>query len=111
MWRSRYATGSAFTCAAISSISDSCANVFCSRLGDRSGPVKNGDRMVCETTRSLLTIPVPPQAPPTQPATYDGAALLPLLNRPVGRCAGERGENGAGSNPARTPVITLPGRS
>src|SRR4029453_12288210 len=108
--RSRYATGSDFTCAAISSISDSCANEFCRRLGDRSGPVKNGDRIVCVRTRSLLTTPVPPQVPPTQPVTYDGAALLPLLKRPAGAGAGVRGANGAGSNPASTPVTPLPGR-
>ena len=41
------------TRAAISSMNDSCANVFCSRLGERSGPVKNGDRIVCVRTRSL----------------------------------------------------------
>ena len=29
--------------AAISSMNDSCAKVFCSREGERSGPVKNGD--------------------------------------------------------------------
>ena len=29
--------------AAISSMKHSCANVFCSRAGERSGPVKNGD--------------------------------------------------------------------
>ena len=99
------------TRAAISSMNDSCANVFCRRLGDRSGPVKNGDRIVCVSTRSLLTVPVPPHAPPTQPVTYDGAALLPLLNRPAGGGAGLRGANGAGSNPASMPVTTLPGVS
>src|SRR3954465_1103111 len=78
-WRSRYATGSAFACAAISSMNDSCANVFWRRAGERSGPVKNGERTECDSTRSLLTVPAPPQRPPTQPATYDGTALLLLL--------------------------------
>ena len=38
-WRSRNATGSAFTCAATSSMNDSCAKVFCRRDGERNGPV------------------------------------------------------------------------
>ena len=42
-WRSRYATGSAFTAQAISSMKLSWANVFCRRAGDRSGPVKKRD--------------------------------------------------------------------
>ena len=50
-------------------MNDSCANVFCSRDGERSGPVKNGDATACVSTRSLLTVPAPPQRPPTQPAT------------------------------------------
>ena len=74
---------------------DSCANVFCRRDGDRSGPVKKNDGTVCESTRSLLTLPAPPVVPPTAPAMYDGAALLPLLNA-VGAGAGDRGANPAG---------------
>src|SRR5438067_886519 len=35
--RSRYAIGSAFTCAATSSMNDSCAKVFCRRDGDLRG--------------------------------------------------------------------------
>src|SRR5260221_13924906 len=89
----------------------SCAKVFCSRDGERRGPVKNGDRTVCESTRSLFTVPAPPHRAPTQPVTYDGAALLLLLKAPPGSGAGERGANGAGSKPASCPVITLPGRS
>ena len=108
--RRRYATGSAFTCAATSSRKHSCANVFCSRDGDRSGPVKNGDATVCVSTRSLATVPAPPASPPTRPATYDGAALLPLRNSPAGSAAA-RGANGAGSKPASMPVTTLPGVS
>src|SRR5581483_11925835 len=107
-WRSRYSTGSAFTCAAISSRNDSCANVFWIREGDRSGPVKNGDAIVCVSTRSLLIVPAAPHLPPTQPATYDGTALLPLRSSPVGSTA-SRGEIVAGSNPASMPVTTLPG--
>src|SRR5689334_4111548 len=106
--RRRYATGSALTEAAISSRKHSCAKVFCSRDGDRSGPVKNGDAIVCVSTRSLAIVPVPPAVPPTRPMTYDGAALLPLLKPPVGAGAG-RGLNGAGANPASMPVTTLPG--
>src|SRR5206468_11043696 len=108
---SRNATGSAPAFAAISSMNDSCANVFCSRLGDRSGPVKNGDRIVCDNTRSLAIVPVPPHSLPTQPRTYDGVALLPLLYRPDGGGAGVRRANGAGSKPASEPVTTFPGRS
>ena len=89
---------------------DSCANVFCRRLGERSGPVKNGDRTVCVSTRSLFTLPVPPQRPPAHPVTYDGAALLPLLNV-VGGGATARGENGAGGMPNSMPVTTFPGVS
>ena len=81
-------------------MNDSCAKVFCSRDGERSGPVKNGDFTVWERTRSLFTVPAPPQRPPTQPATYEGAALLLLLNEPPGSGAGERGVNGAVSKPA-----------
>jgi hypothetical protein len=65
-------------------MNDSCANVFCRRLGDRSGPVKNGDRIVCVSTRSLLTVPCRTARRATQPVTYDGAAFAPLLNRPAG---------------------------
>ena len=36
----------------------SCANVFCRRAGDRSGPVKNGDATVCVSTRALAIDPV-----------------------------------------------------
>ena len=61
--RSRNSTGSAFTCAAISSRNDSCAKVFCRREGDRSGPVKNGDAIVWVSTRSAVTVPVPPARP------------------------------------------------
>src|SRR5262245_41246697 len=106
----RNAIGSALTWAAISSMNDSWANVFCSRLGERKGPVKNGERMVWVRTRSLLTRPVPPQLPRTQPVTYDGAVLLPLLN-PAGDGAGVRGANATGSNPVSVPVMTLPGVS
>src|SRR6266850_1570167 len=107
--RRRYATGSTFTRAAISSMNDSCAKVFCRRLGDRSGPVKNGDRIVCVSTRSLATVPVPAASFPTRPVTYDGAALAPLLKPPLGGGAGVRGANGAGGKPASMPVTTLPG--
>src|SRR4030095_12016950 len=100
--------GSACTFAAISSISDSCAKVFCRRDGERSGPVKNGDATVWVRTRSLATTPAPPAVPPRPPFTYDGAALLPLLKRPPGSAAA-RGVNGTGANPASIPVTTLPG--
>ena len=55
---------------------DSWANVFCSRSGERSGPVKNIDFTLCVRTRWLAMLPVPPQRSPTQPVTYDGTALL-----------------------------------
>ena len=58
-YRSRKATGSAFARAATSSIKHSCANVFCSRAGERSGPVKNGDGMLCVSERSDVILPVP----------------------------------------------------
>ncbi len=89
-------------------MNDSCANVFCSRSGDRSGPVKNGDCTLCVRTRWLAMVPVPPQRPATQPVTYDGTPLL-LFANVVGSGAGDRGVNAAGSNPARKPVTTLPG--
>jgi hypothetical protein len=37
-------------------------------LGDRSDPVKNGERTVCVSARSLRMVPSPPQPPATQPA-------------------------------------------
>ena len=43
-------------------------------------PVKKGDRTVCTRTRSLAIVPAPPALRATRPDTYDGAALLPLLN-------------------------------
>ena len=49
----------------------SCANVFCRRDGERSGPVKNGELTVCVSTRALAIDPV-------AAAMYDGAALLLL---------------------------------
>src|SRR5512145_599912 len=86
----------------------SCANVFWSRFGERRGPVKNGERIEWVSTRSLLTAPVPPHLVPTHPRTYDGAALLPLLNE-VGAGGVARGSNAADCNPRRAPVTTLPG--
>ena len=44
-------------------------NVFWNRPGDRNGPVQNGDSTLCDSTRSLATVPVPPHAPPTHPTT------------------------------------------
>ena len=61
-------------------MNDSCANVFCSRSGDRSGPVKNGDCTLWVRTRWLAIVPVPPQRPATQPVTYDGTPLLLFAN-------------------------------
>src|SRR6187397_163262 len=89
-------------------MNDSWAKVFCSRSGDRRGPVKNGERMLCVNPRWLVTVPVPPQRAPTQPVTYEGTALL-LLANPVGSGAGDRGDNAAGLKPASSPVTTLPG--
>src|SRR5258705_9451538 len=88
----------------------SCANVFCKREGDRSGPVKNGDAMVCVRTRSLFTVPAPPHVPATQPAIYDGAALALFPKRPPGAVA-TRGATRLGSKPASMPVTTFPGES
>ena len=59
----------------------SCAKVFCSRFGERSGPVQNGDSTTRESMRSLLTVPVPPETPSTVPATYDGTTFWPLAER------------------------------
>src|SRR5262245_1907088 len=87
----------------------SCANVFCSRAGERRGPVKNGDSTVRLSTRSLLTMPQPPDSAPTVPVTYDGAVLEPFSKPPCGGGAGVRGANGCGGKPARKPVTTLPG--
>ena len=67
---------SAFTWAAISSMNDSWANVFCNRAGDRSGPVNSGDGTSCVSTRWLWIFPVPPARPLTVPVTYEGTALL-----------------------------------
>ncbi len=72
-------------------MNDSCENVFCSRHGDRKGPVQNGEATTCISTRSLLIVPVPPHAPPTQPVTYEGAAFWPLSNAVLGAGAGVRG--------------------
>jgi len=93
--------------AATSSIKLSFANVFCKRLGDRKGPVKKGDAIEWLSTRSLLTVPVPPQAVPTQPEPY-GEAELPLLLKVVGGAAAA-GTSGGVGNPARAPVTMLPG--
>src|SRR5690242_8972158 len=89
-------------------MNDSCANVFCSRSGDRSGPVKNTDGTVCAITRCTATVPVPDALPPTRPLTYEGTALL-LLKYRTGAGDGVRAWNGAGSNPASMPVTTFPG--
>ena len=70
-------------------MNDSCENVFCRRAGERSGPVKKGDSMTCESTRSLRTVPVPPVVSPTVPVVCDGTVLL--LSYSMGRGAGERG--------------------
>ena len=47
-------------------MNDSCANVFCSCSGARSGPLKNGDSTRCDSTRSLATRPAPPALSPTR---------------------------------------------
>ena len=96
------------TNAAISSMNDSWAKVFCNRAGERKGPVQNGDGTLCIRTRWLGTFPVPPQRLPTQPVTYEGTALLPL-EKFVGSGAGVLAAKAAGSKPARKPVTTLPG--
>jgi hypothetical protein len=57
-----------------------------------------------------LIVPAPPQLAPTQPAMYEGAALLPLRSGPLGGVAA-RGVTPAGSNPTSEPVTTLPGAS
>src|SRR5215471_15860193 len=86
----------------------SCANEFCSRAGERSGPVRNGDGTVCVRTRSLATVPVPLAFPPTFPVTYAGTALFPL-SKLFGSGAFARGATAAGGNPASIPEDTLPG--
>ena len=48
-------------------MNDSCAKVFCSRAGERKGPVQNGDLTLCMRTRWLATAPVPSHFVPTQP--------------------------------------------
>src|SRR5207249_183373 len=101
-------TGSAFTSAATSSRNDSCANVFCKRAGDRNGPVNNGDGTSCERTLSLRMFPVPPLRPLTEPATYEGVALL-LFAKLVGSGAGVLAAKAWGWNPASRPVTTFPG--
>ena len=100
MWRSRYSTGSARTRAATSSMNDSCAERVLQPpwRPQRSRP--KGDATTCMSTRSLLTVPVPPHAPPTQPVTYEGAAFWPLSNADVGAGAGLRRAS-AGSLEAR----------
>src|SRR5690242_18056381 len=105
---SRYCTGSALACAATSSKKHSCANAFCRRAGDRSGPVRNGDGTVCVNTRSLATVPVPLFFPPTRPVTYAGTALLPL-SQLFGSGACARGATPAGMKPRSRPADTLPG--
>src|SRR5665213_2476357 len=104
----RNATGSAPIADATSSMIDACANVFCRRSGERSGPVQKYDFRLCVSTRSPAMVPVPPRRPPTLPATYDGA-MFKLLAYAVGSGAGVLGVNGCGSAPARNPVMTLPG--
>lgn len=64
----RYLTGSVFVYALISSRKHSCANVFCRRNGDRSGPVKNGDITACVSTRSPRMLPAPPHFPLMHPS-------------------------------------------
>src|SRR5579863_5239701 len=73
------ATGSALARAASSSMNDSCANVFCNRAGERSGPVKNGDALLWISARSDGIVPVPSAEPPTVPVQYDGTPFVPLL--------------------------------
>src|SRR5262245_16488996 len=86
----------------------SCANEFCRRAGERSGPVRKGDGTVCVSTRSLATMPVPLFLPPTRPATYDGTALLPLLKF-RGSGASVLGCTACGAKPRSNPDATLPG--
>ena len=88
----------------------SCANVFCSRSGARSGPVKNGDRTRCESTRSLRDDTRAALQFATRPAMYDGAVFEPLLSGCVGAGAGVRGVNGGRARSrASVPVTSCPG--
>ena len=75
---------------------DSCANVFCRRLGERSGPVQKGDSTVRASMRSHFTVPVPPATPLTVPVTYDGTTFDPFASGPFGGGAGDCGTNAAG---------------
>ena len=74
----------------------SCANVFCRRFGERSGPVQKGDGTVRDSMRSHATVPVPPEAPPTVPVTYDGTTFDPFASGPLGGAAGDSGTKAAG---------------
>ena len=72
-------------------MNDSCANVFCRRAGERSGPVKNGD-FDDVRQHALAADGAGPTAHGADAcrSMYDGTVLLPLsyLHR---RGAGERG--------------------
>src|SRR5215472_7508822 len=84
---SRNAIGSAPAAVASSSMKDSVANVFWSRLGERSGPVNShGEYTPYEITRSFAN-------------AYQGVELRP--SSPSG--------GGDSGNPASMPAGTLPG--
>src|SRR5215472_5623291 len=95
VWASRKAIGSAPAAAASSSMNDSVANVFWSRLGERSGPVNShGEYTPYEITRSLAN-------------EYQGVELRP--SSPSGGDGGGEGGGGDSGNPASMPAGTLPG--
>src|SRR5215468_9298592 len=92
---SRNAIGSAPAAFASSSMNDSVANVFWSRLGERSGPVNShGEYTPYEMTRSFAN-------------AYQGVEFRP--SSPSGGDGGGDGAGGASGNPASTPAGTLPG--
>src|SRR5215471_3567491 len=95
VWRSLKATGSAAAVAASSSMKDSIANVFWSRVGERKGPVNSqGWYTPYERTRWFANV-------------YHGSELEP--SSPRGGDAGGDWGGATSGNPARTPVGMLPG--
>ena len=80
-------------------MNDSCANVFCSRAGDRSGPVKNGDAH--RVRQHALARDGAGAAARAADAAGDvrRRGVAAVVEAPVGSGAGARGVNGAGSKP------------
>ena len=76
----------------------------CSAVDSASGvgPSRTATPRHARAYAAHLTVPVPTDALPTVPVTYDGTTFDPFSSGPVGGGDGDRGTNAAGGMPAKS---------